>query len=411
MNQVMLEADYSAAGSADELFGTLSVAEIKALYSQNPTFRAKADEFNGQPTTTLAPSQDEIDAAKAAEPVVVPEILVETPVVVQQPEVVPSVVQVPEPVEELYDGIEKIGEGSYKLTVDPEDGSPAEIFYGATQKDCFKALRRSKAHATKELRRRAKKIQITKELEDLKVEKIDYAPFLTPLSLTADEVYTLTEQMKDPTTVLEASRKLRLASLTPEECARQNEIITRQRRNEQASIAATWLISTPEFYNCDENIEKIRELMGTLDWAVTPRNLDLAFKTLTEQGALLERPEEHVPKPVAVQPASVVPVIAAPVVVTPVATPVAVVAPPQSTNAAQAATAGALPDAAKVLRPGSSSTATMPTRRIDSVQAPQVPVLTVEEYNNTSAAVVKMRYQREPAYKAQVDALIASGKI
>jgi hypothetical protein len=38
-------------------------------------------------------------------------------------------------------------------------------------------------------------------------------------------------------------------------------------------------------------------------------------------------------------------------------------------------------------------------------------VLSAEEYNAMPAATVKMKYQRDPKFKDQVDALIVSGKI
>jgi hypothetical protein len=419
MDQI-LEADYSAATNVDELFGNLSSQDIKRLYGQNESFRKKYDEYDQripQQTQTLAPSPEEAiaeaDAASVAEEERLAAEQTDAEKLQEQADklaaeaaaasVVPTVPV--GSVEELYDGIEKIGEGSYKLTVDPEDGTPAEIFYGVSQRDCFKAMKKSKANATRELRRRRKKIEISNDLKALEVEVITYAPLMQPIVLSADEIYTLTEQMKDPTTVLEATRKLRQASITPEECARENEKIERQRYSDQYNTAITWIQNHSDFYNCPENIKSLQEFMGTLNWAVTIKNLDLAFQKLQEQGVLLERPEEETSSQPFVQPASVVPVTA---VVVPAAVPVVPVA---VTPVAPAAPSGALPEPAKVLRPGSSSTATMPTRRIDSVaQAPRV-VLTAEEYNNMPAAEARRKYNKEPEFKAAFDALVAAGKI
>ena len=412
-NQIII-ADYSAAQNFDELYGDLSTAEIKRLYTENASFKATVDKLNLPPeqTQTLARSQDEIDAEKAAEAAAAAIPVAQTPEEIQAEQdrltaeaaaanVIPTVPN--GSVEELYDGIEKIGEGSYKLTVTPGDGSPDEIFYGVSQKECFKALRRSKANATKELRRRRKKIEISNDLKALEVEVINYAPLMKPVILTPDEIFTLTEQLKDPITVLEATRKLRQASITPEECTRQNEATERQRYSDQFNTAVTWMQQHPEFYNCPENIQTLQEFMGTLNWAVTIKNLNLAFSNLQEQGVLLEPPEDESTVQPTPQPASVVPVVVAPVV----AAPVAVVAPPKQV----AATAGALPDATKVLRPGSSSTGIQPTQRIETIRVAAPAVLSAEEYNAMPAATVKMKYQRDPKFKDQVDALIASGKI
>ena len=435
-------ADYSAATSIDDLYSNLSTPEIKLLLATNASFKATQDRLDGKVSTagsekliadfraltpddqqrayaqmsqedkaiidadydafiaahqTLSPSQDEIDTAKAAEAAATP-----TPAVTETP-----VVQTPVVEEKLYDGVEKQADGTYKLTVDPEDGSSPEVFFGGTQADCFKALRKSKASATRELRRRAKKVEISDALKAMEVEKIQFAPLLEPVILTPDEIFQLTEQLKDPVTVLKATARLRQASITPEECARQNEETIRRRYETQYNTAISWVNSHPEFYNCPENIKYMQDLMGELNWAVTVRNLDKAFQILVEQDVLVK------PEPVAsvqpvVPPASVVPVTAAPVV-TPAPAPASAAPTIQPTT--PAAPAGALPAAEKVLRPA-SSTGMPATRRIEpSTAAPHVPVLTAEEYHAMPTATVRMRYNREPAFKAQVDALIASGKI
>ena len=421
-NDQVMGADYSAATNFDELYDDLASAEIKSLYARNATFKAKVDQLNNAPlpqTTTLGSSQNEIDAARAAEAVqqTTPEPVAQTDagtpeaIAAAQEEAdrllaeaaaagTPLTVQRND-VEILYDGVEKLGEGSYKLTVDPEDGTSPEIFYGASQSDCFKGLRKSKASATRELRRRAKKVQITDELRALQVEVINYPPLAKPISLSADEVFTLTQEMKDPVTAVKAMTKLRLASITQEECDRQNEAIERQRYSDGYNTAITWIQTHPDFYNCPENIAALQTLMVNLNWAVTIKNLDLAFDNLVEQGVLLERPVEQTPsQPIVPQPASVVPVVT----VAP-AVPVVKAAP-------AVAKTGALPDA-RQLRPAdrSSSTTMTPTRRSDSVPVAVMSSLTAEEYHAMPSATLKMRYQREPAFRVQVDALIASGKV
>lgn len=439
-------ADFSAAGSVDELYNGLSVTEIKLLDQMNASFKKRLNELNtsqGRVTQeqliaqframtpddqqrayaqmppeskavidadydafiaahqTLSPSQDEIDAAKAAE------AAAQTPAVTETPVVQTPVVQE----EKLYDGVEKLADGTYKLTVDPEDGSPLEIFYGVAQADCFKALRKSKASATRELRRRKNKLLITDDLRNLPgVEKLATPSFVQPVIYTPDQLFILTEQLKDPATVVEAQRKLSLVR-SPDECQKINDAIERQRYNDGFNIYYAWLQihSGKDYYDCPENLASMQKLMGDLDWAMTLRNMDLAVSVLRKQGVLLELPEEPATsvQPVA-QPASVVPVAAAPVV-TPA--PAQASAAPTIQPPAPAAPAGALPAADRVLRPA-SSTGMPPTRRFEpSTAVAHVPVLTAEEYHAIPASTMKMRYQREPAFKAQVDALIASGKV
>lgn len=455
-NADLLAADYSTAESLDALYDPLSVAEVKLLTTRNASFKnrvaelTKQDFINTFRNYTEAQQQaayksyqtqqkkwidDDYNAyqsaaeaeaaAAAAAPVVPPGDVVVPPADILTPTIDEQAAAQAEadrlaeearvaaqaPIEKLYDGVEKLADGRYKLTVDPEDGTPVEVFYGATQADCFKALRKSKAQATKELRRRAKQVKITDAMRAFDAEKINYAPLAKVLKLSPDEIFLLTDQTKDPSTVLEATRKLRLASITQEEVDRQNEAVIRQRYSDQFNVAATWMSENEnKFYRCDHNINAMKQIMGELNWAVTIANLDQAFKFLEEQGVLLDAPEEvEEVQPVA-QPALVVPVAVA---VPPA--PAAAVVPVATPAPTPAAPAGALPAAPRVLRPGSSSTAMTPTRRVDSISLtpPAAPalVLTAEEYHSIPASTMKIRMQREPAFKAAVEALWATGAV
>src|SRR5208282_3261962 len=111
--------------------------------------------------------------------------------------------------------------------------------------------RDSKVHAIKELRRRRKQIEITQELRDLQPEIIGYAPLMQPITLTPAEFFDLTKKaadVADQAGALAAHAKLRQASVTPEECARYNEAIERQRYNDQRSVAEKWISANPDFH-------------------------------------------------------------------------------------------------------------------------------------------------------------------
>jgi len=451
----VLSADYSGYNSLDDIWRGLSSSEITLLKTQSASYKKRVAELDtinafrqlseedqavffaeaneatrivlendgyiaGQ-TETLAPSPDEAEAEKAARlaaeaNVLTPEeqaqqdqlaeaarIQAETDRIAAEAaaaNVTPAVAR--GSVEELYPGVEKLANNAYKLTVDPGDGSSPEYFWGESQKECFIKLRESKAHATKELRRRRKKIEISEELRAMQVEVVPYAPLMEPQVLTPKQIFDLTEQLKDPTTVLEATRVLRQASYTPEECARYNEAIEKQRFNDTLTVANRYFTEHDsnnggDFYICPENTKSLREFMSELNWAVTDKNLDLAISTLKEQGALLDAPPTPPPS---VQPAPVVPV-------TPVVTPAAPVAAPK-------APAGALPAAGRVLRPGSSaenSTGIQPTVRLGARtgQASQVQPMTVEEANSYSAADLKTKYRTDPVFRARLEAYWAAG--
>jgi hypothetical protein len=377
--QRLVQGNFSAVPNVDELFkliNDLSSDEIKKLLEVNASFKAKYDEFNRVRTPEELEQEKSQAEAKAAAKAEADRLAAEEAAQAAQPS----------DGETLFEGVEKLGVGSYKLTVDPGDGSNPEIFFGATQAELFKKLRQSKAHATKELRRRRNAVKITDDLKALRVETVNYPPLVQPLKLTPDEIYKLTEQQKDPSTVLEATRKLRQASLTDEECARLNQAELQRRYQEGFHVANEWVKSHDEFYNCRENLLAMQELMGALDWAMTPRNIDLAFKVLTEQGVFLDRPGTESESDI---PFTVAPTLPSNTPAVPV-----VPAPP-----------------VKRLRPA-SATGAMPTRRIETTNLqPKKFVLTVEEYNATPASQVQARYRRDAAYAKAVDDLIAGGKI
>jgi hypothetical protein len=449
--QNVLSADYSAYADYNSLLGSLTSDEIRLLKNQSPSFKKRIEELDtifgfrqlseedqaiffaqanegtrivlendgyiASQTLTLTESADEAEqrkaeeaaAALAAEQTAVDEesdreaanalrLQAEADRLSAEAAAAGTVPAVPRgSVEILYDGVEKLGNNAYKLTVDPEDGSAPEIFWGESQKECFAKLRKSKAHATKELRRRRNKLEITEQLRALEVERVEYAPLMQAISLTPKEIFDLTEQQKDPTTVLDATRKLRQASYTPEECARYNEGILRERFNDNQSTAQKWMENS-DFFPSPENIASLKDLMGGLNWAVTLKNLDLAYQTLKDQEVYV--PETKSPEPPTVQPAPVVPV-------TPVVTPAVPVVAPK-------APAGALPAAGRVLRPGSSaenSTGIQPTVRLGARtgQPPQVQLMSAEEANSYSAADLKSKYLKDPIFKQRMDAYWAAG--
>ena len=380
----ILSLDYSAASSFEELHGDLSVDEIKALMLQNTTFKNASDRLDGQDamTISLAQSPGEAQALADSERVAAEEAQAAVDRATAEEAAGTNL-----STEKLYEGVEKgdFGGGNfYRLTIDPEDGSNPEIFYGVTQAQCWAKLRESKKNATRELRRRAKKVQITKDLENLEVEKVSYPPLLKKITLTPDETYVLTEELKDPVTSLAAMEKLRQASMSQPEIDLLNENVTRQREAEAHNIASQWIVANPEFYLCPENIAALQDLMGRLDWACTIRNLSFAFQTLKDQGVLIDRPEGEAPAVVTVAP----------------------VAQPPAHQARPAAPA----TPAKVYRP--KMTTLTGTQRMDTIRtAPKTTGLTPEEYNRMPASVLKSRYDREPAFKAQVDRLLESGQV
>jgi hypothetical protein len=249
-------------------------------------------------------------------------------------------------------------------------------------------LRDSKKSATRELRRRAKKVRITRELAEMKVDVIPYVPLEEKITLTNGEIYDLTQQLKDPSTVLEATRKLQLAARTQQDIDRANEVIIRGRQQEQESAASTWIKNNPQFIVCDENLQALMDIMGSLNWAVTDRNMTLAYNALVEQDALVTKaPEVPEPEfrtgPEPQQPRKVF---------VPQSAPVAAPRVP------------AAPAARPVYRkPLNSSGGDFRATRPNTTPVKPQP-MTAAEYAATPVTVLQKRYKTDPDYKARVDA-------
>jgi hypothetical protein len=300
----------------------------------------------------------------------------------------------------------KTSEG-WQLVVDPEDGTPAEVFSGKTKNEVMKKLAESKANATRELRRRKNKKSVLKELSEITPEANPPVRRFEEKRLTADEQYEIANGLNTPESTLKSFDKLIEARFgaSPDEIRATLNLTHEQKAfDRDRSTAVQWVSENPEFYNCPENIESMKNFLVTRNWDVTKKNLSDAYRFLSAQGELLEREDDEVP-PAAVAVPVVVPasVVPAAVVPAPVATPVT---PPVSS----APTPSALP-ARAVVRPGSNSTAI--PRSATTVVAPgSGPVgLTAEEYYKIPAAAMKIRMQRDPAFRAQVDRLVAEGKI
>ena len=405
----LMEMDFSAAQSIDELWAPggnhLASDEIKKLTHGNESFKKRLDQLNGRETSISlieqyraldtvgqqqfyekltpaeralidrdvkkfladADTQEQRDAKAAEEQAVADRAAAELAAANANRN------------EQLYPGVVKFGEDDYRLTINPGDGSNPEVFRGTSQQEVWKKLVDSKKNATAELRRRAKKAAITPELKE-QFERMNWPPLLEYVELQPTEIFELTEQLKDPSTMLQAQRRLAKAALTKEEVERQNSETIRARIAEGRNTTTMWMKANNFYAESPENITALNEIFVKHDIFPTPFNLSLAFETLKNQGLYVEAPESEASAPIAA----------------PAAAPSAPVAT----------------QPARVLRPVSSSTSGMSTTRMEMRSKPvAAPALTPEAYHAMPAQIMQTRYKKEPAFRAEVDALIASGKV
>lgn len=291
----------------------------------------------------------------------------------------------------LYPGVEFVN-GKYRLTVDAGDGNSPEIFIGDSQKECFVKLTESKKHATRALRKRASQVQITKELrENLDIDVIEYPPLEVKVTLSPAEIFDATERMKDPTTAVAAAKLLAAAGRTQAEVDLANENTIRGRYLEQKESAERWLTENQDkFYPCPENIKALMDITATLNWAITKKNLDIAFAELVRQNALVEKLPEAEPQfrtgpAPKVRPAPFIPQSANP--------------PASRVPAAPTVR----PATRKILNNTSAAGGDTSFVRREAKPAKATP-MTASEYAGISAPDLKKRYGQDPVFKARVDA-------
>jgi hypothetical protein len=294
--------------------------------------------------------------------------------------------------QQIYPGVEKIDENLFRLVVDPGDGTAAEIFQGSTPAETFQKLIESKKHATRELRRRASQVKVTQELRDMAVDVIEYAPLEQKVTLTPAELFEAHAMLSDPSTAVEGTRRLQLAARTPEDIARANESLLRGRMLEAQSIAKKWMDDNPQFIANDHNIGQLRDLMGGLNWAITPRNMSKAFEALVEQGVLTEN--------FAAEDETLV-------VPTPARRVITSVPAPSAPAIPQASRPAAVP----VRRPlnNTSANGTSSARLRENTGRTSSPAMSATEYASYTAADMRSKYKLDPAFRSRVDAYWAAG--
>jgi hypothetical protein len=373
--------NYNGSQNFDQLYEGLSTEEIKSLRLYCESFIETEKLLNSPQTQTLAASPAEAQALRDSQREVEQNrLFAESRAAAEENA----------RAEKLYDGVEKLADGRYRLTIEHDSGNP-EVFYGVSQAEVWKSLRDSKKNATAELRRRAGQVKLTKELREMKVDVVNYVPLEVKVTLTPAEVFEATEMLKDPSTSIEGTRRLQAAARTQEDIDRANEQLVRSREIEAQTTVSKWIVDNPQFYVCDENIKAFRDLMGGLNWAVTSHNMSLAYDALVEQNALIERiGEAEAPvipqsRPRFVPQAAKVPAVASPVAPRPTAT---LRRPTNGTTLNGGATSGA---------------------RLEKYGEVKVQPLTEIEANALSATESKQKYLKDPVYRARLDAYWAKG--
>jgi hypothetical protein len=178
------------------------------------------------------------------------------------------------------------GGGGFRATIESEDGHGTQVFEGATEKEVIDKLLVAQANATQKINEQNRALRKTVTPDPAQPETV-----VQRRPLTADEQFQVTEDLRDPTKAPAAVRKVVEAELgAPLETVRkrinEGDQDTAVRQGQQ--VAAEWMADHPDHFPSPHNSRVIINYLRNNNWAVTKKNLDLAFTDLTEAGLIQE---------------------------------------------------------------------------------------------------------------------------
>jgi hypothetical protein len=181
-----------------------------------------------------------------------------------------------------------------KYVVQPrdKDGNPfgqPSVYEYATEQELIELMANSVANGTTKIRELTKAQRIIPE----DAEKAPEIIAAKPHDLNADELFSITNELRDPTTVVGALDRYYEARFgrKPEETAKVQELTLEQQRQIQTGlICDRWMARTHDYYDCQENADAMMGYLKDRKLPVTEKNLQVAFRELRQE--LAQAPED-----------------------------------------------------------------------------------------------------------------------
>jgi hypothetical protein len=216
-------------------------------------------------------------------------------VVLEQSVVAPPVVEVPE-VPPAPPAPEQL---RYEFQPTDEQGRPLggkQVILYTTPDELAEKLRDQNISILRKLREVTRKQRLGITDEDAlptDLEKFNRPIEFKPRELTLEERYQVSQDLNDPSKFVEARDRLFESAIgaTPDELRKtlnEQQIISIQLL--ARSNAATFIETTPDFYNCEENLGTMTSWMLKNGLAPTVKNFEEAYSRLNGAGLLLESP-------------------------------------------------------------------------------------------------------------------------
>ena len=161
---------------------------------------------------------------------------------------------------------EELADGTLKLTVSPDEGGPASVFYGKTRDEVYEKVVDSQANAN----RRIEQLR-TSSGYGPNGHAAAPPPPSDPKPLTANERMQTVADLNNPATVDKAVTRVMESVIGPVDEFRQDREAQRQLRKETEAVAAAeeFTAITPEFHLTDHNVETIFRYLEARQWDPT----------------------------------------------------------------------------------------------------------------------------------------------
>jgi len=191
------------------------------------------------------------------------------------------------------EGIQQDADGNYFDVVDLGDGSGKQIFKGKTVGEVLAQYRQAQIHATRKIRElnRERKLAVT---PDPAQEYPEYRPYQP----SADELWQLSEDLKDPVKMAGALRRAfewQLGASIDEVRTNLSQNRAEKVRSQIFAAGEAFMDAHPEYKRCQENEDAIFQFLDNRKLAYTRKNFEFAFEELKPGLVLISKPETVVP--------------------------------------------------------------------------------------------------------------------
>ena len=176
------------------------------------------------------------------------------------------------------EGIQQDKDGNYFDVVDLGDGSGPQVFKGKTVAELLGKYRRAQEHATRKIREQALALKL-RETPDPATP----LPEFTPHAPTTDELWQLSEDIKDPNRAANALTRAvewQLGANLGEVRATLQSIIAEKARRDVFAAGEAFTDAHPEFKKCPENEQAMFAYLDKHNLAYTRKNFEIAFGEL-----------------------------------------------------------------------------------------------------------------------------------